>query len=152
MQLNSLTITHVRAFEQAELVFQPRINLVVGINGVGKSTVLDTLRFLLAQCLPKITAARNSKLAFDPADDTFNDFIAVQDHGEGNLPGYQWASPNHTNELVPLWAIGAGAERFAEFTRTDLKARDLWGEAYGWTGQYVDNTAVFEVMNASLNR
>ncbi|MEM6412578.1 MAG: alkaline phosphatase [Pseudomonadota bacterium] len=89
---------------------------------------------------------------FDPADDTFNDFIAVQDHGEGNLPGYQWASPNHTNELVPLWAIGAGAERFAEFTRTDLKARDLWGEAYGWTGQYVDNTAVFEVMNASLNR
>ncbi|MEM9669724.1 MAG: alkaline phosphatase [Pseudomonadota bacterium] len=89
---------------------------------------------------------------FDPAEDEFNDFLAVQDRGEGNIPGYQWASPNHTNELVPLWAIGAGAGRFAEFTRSDLKAGKLWGEAYGWNGQYVDNTAVFDVMNALINQ
>lgn len=68
MQLKRLILTHVRAFEQAELAFQPGMNLVVGINGVGKSTVLDTLRFLLAQCLPKITAARNSKLTFESSD------------------------------------------------------------------------------------
>ncbi len=87
---------------------------------------------------------------FDPTEDVFNDYLAVQDRGAGTMPGYQWASPNHTNELVPLWAIGAGAERFAEFTRTDLKAGKLWGEAYGWTGDFVDNTAVFHVMNAAF--
>ncbi|WP_121967544.1 AAA family ATPase [Leptolyngbya sp. BC1307] len=68
MQLKRLILTHVRAFEQAELAFQPGVNLIVGVNGVGKSTILDTLRFLLAQCLPKITAARKSKLTFEPSD------------------------------------------------------------------------------------
>ncbi|MEO0883184.1 MAG: alkaline phosphatase [Pseudomonadota bacterium] len=109
-------------------------------NGVGDAVATDRSNEALA-------AAR-----FDPAEDVFNDFLAVQDRGAGNMPGYQWASPNHTNELVPLWAMGAGAERFAEFTRTDIKAGKLWGEAYGWTGDYVDNTAVFEVMNAVLER
>ena len=92
-----------------------------------------------------LTAAR-----FDPSEDVFNAFVAVQDRGAGNLPGYQWASRNHTNELVPLWAIGAGAERFAEFARTDLEAEKLWGEPYDWNGDYVDNTAVFHVMDAAL--
>ena len=87
---------------------------------------------------------------FDPVEDQFNEFLAVQDRGVGNVPGYQWASSNHTNDLAPLWAIGAGAERFAEFTRTDLEAEKLWGEPYGWNGDFVDNTAVFHVMDAAL--
>ncbi len=87
---------------------------------------------------------------FDPREDTFNAFLAVQDRGAGVMPGYQWASPNHTNELVPLWAIGHGAERFAQFARTDLTAAELWGEPYGWDGAFVDNTAVFHVMNEVL--
>ena len=84
---------------------------------------------------------------FHPDDDEFNEFLAVQDRGAGNMPGYQFASGNHTNELVPLWAIGAGSELFAEFTRTDLKAGELWGEPYNWDGNFVENTAVFHVMN-----
>ncbi|MCG7561632.1 alkaline phosphatase [Pseudoalteromonas sp. McH1-42] len=89
---------------------------------------------------------------FHPEEDTFNAFLAVQNRGKGNIPGYQWASRNHTNELVPLWAIGAGSQRFNEFTRTDLKAAELWGEHYKWDGNYVDNTVVFEVMEAALLR
>ncbi|MEM0986240.1 MAG: alkaline phosphatase [Pseudomonadota bacterium] len=89
---------------------------------------------------------------FNPETDTFNDFLAVQDKGAGNIPGYQFSSGNHTNDLVPLWAIGAGSEHFAEFTRTDIKAGALWGEPYGWTGDYVDNTAVFHVMEAALTQ
>jgi alkaline phosphatase len=87
---------------------------------------------------------------YDPAKDTFNEFLAVQDRGKGNMPGYQFASPNHTNELVPLWALGAGSEMFAEFTRTDTRARDLWGAPYGWSGNYVENTRVFTVTEAAL--
>ncbi|MFP4359458.1 MAG: alkaline phosphatase [Alphaproteobacteria bacterium] len=84
---------------------------------------------------------------FDPREDRFVQFNAVQNLGAGRLPGYQWASGNHTNELVPLWALGAGAEAFHQFTRTDQKAAELWGEPYGWDGAFVDNTAVFHVMN-----
>ncbi|MEL7301980.1 MAG: alkaline phosphatase [Pseudomonadota bacterium] len=87
---------------------------------------------------------------FDPAEDTFNEFLAVQDRGAGNMPGYQFASRNHTNELVPLWALGAGSELFAGFTRTDIEAAELWGTQYDWNGDYVDNTAVFHVMNEAM--
>jgi alkaline phosphatase len=87
---------------------------------------------------------------FHPAEDTFEEFLAVQDRGPGRIPGHQWASGNHTNELVPLWAIGPGSELFAQFARTDLGAADLWGAPYGWDGSIVDNTAVFSVMNEAF--
>ncbi len=87
---------------------------------------------------------------YDPAEDVFNGFFAVQDRGEGNMPGYQFASRNHTNELVPMWVMGPGADGFEQFTRTDLRAGQLWGEQYGWDGTYVDNTAMFFVMNEAL--
>ncbi len=87
---------------------------------------------------------------FDPAEDTFNEFLAVQDRGAGTMPGYQFASRNHTNELVPLWAMGPGAEKFAQFANTDLTAAQLWGEPYGWDGSFIDNTAVFHVMDEVL--
>ncbi|MEM7779547.1 MAG: alkaline phosphatase [Pseudomonadota bacterium] len=87
---------------------------------------------------------------FDPAVDTFNQFLAVQDRGKGVIPGYQFASGNHTNELVPLWALGKGSELFAQFTRRDVRAAQLWGAPYGWNGDFVDNTSVFAVMETAL--
>lgn len=108
-------------------------------NGDGKPVATD-------RSDEAIEAAR-----FDPAEDTFQEFRAVQDRGAGRLPGYQWASGNHTNELVPLWAVGSGADQFSHFTRTDLKAAELWGEQYGWNGDYVDNTTVFRVMREALS-
>ena len=87
---------------------------------------------------------------FDPAEDEFIEFLPVQDRGEGELPGHQFASGNHTNELVPLWAIGAGAEMFEEFDRTDLEAAELWGDQYDWDGAYIDNSALFEVMSRAF--
>lgn len=41
MQLKRLTLSQVRAFEEAEFDFHPNLNLLVGINGAGKSTVLE---------------------------------------------------------------------------------------------------------------
>lgn len=87
---------------------------------------------------------------YDPSEDVFNGFLAVQDRGSGTMPGYQFATGNHSNELVPLWALGPGTEQFAQFTRTDLKAAELWGEPYGWDGRFVDNTSVFHVMEQAL--
>jgi predicted ATP-binding protein involved in virulence len=68
MELKRLTLTHVRAFEQAEFVFRPGLNLLVGINGVGKSTVLDALRIMLSQDMLKLTVARGRPLGFSVDD------------------------------------------------------------------------------------
>lgn len=68
MQVARLVLTQVRAFEQAEFTFQPGMNLIVGINGVGKSTALDAIRFMLAQVLPRFTAARAAALDFSEDD------------------------------------------------------------------------------------
>ncbi len=104
---------------------------------------------------PAVAANRSDEAIetarFHPAEDVFHEYLPVQDRGAGTIPGHQWSSGNHTNELVPLWALGAGAERFAEFIRTDLKAAELWGAPYGWTGHFVDNTSVFHVMTDAVS-
>ncbi len=58
MKINHLTITNLRAVQQANFDFLPGMNLLVGVNGVGKSTVLDAIRNALSQILPEITGAR----------------------------------------------------------------------------------------------
>jgi predicted ATP-binding protein involved in virulence len=70
MLLKTLTLTNVRAFSHAEFTFRPGMNLIVGINGVGKSTVLDTLRILLSQSLFKISPSRTKPLKLEISDIT----------------------------------------------------------------------------------
>jgi hypothetical protein len=43
MRVTSLKLTNIRAIEAAEFRFQPGFNLIVGVNGVGKTTVLEAL-------------------------------------------------------------------------------------------------------------
>ena len=71
MQIKRLSLTQFRVFEQATFTFRPGINLLVGINGVGKSSVLDALRVLLSQAIPKFTASRSRPDSFD------TDYITV---------------------------------------------------------------------------
>lgn len=68
MQLTSLRLSQTRGIEQAELSFTPGMNLLVGINGVGKTTVLDTLRILLSRVLPWFTISKQRPLSFDLDD------------------------------------------------------------------------------------
>lgn len=50
MQVTRLKLKNVRAIQEMEFHFRPDFNLVVGVNGVGKTTVLDAL----AACLSGI--------------------------------------------------------------------------------------------------
>ncbi len=47
MRVKSLQLANVRGIEAAEFRFRPGFNLIVGENGIGKTTVLDALRFCL---------------------------------------------------------------------------------------------------------
>lgn len=49
MIIKKLEVAGLRAFKQAEFEFQPGMNLLVGVNGVGKTTVLDALRICLSR-------------------------------------------------------------------------------------------------------
>jgi hypothetical protein len=55
MRVTSLKVTNLRAIDTAEFGFQPGFNLIVGVNGVGKTSVLDAL----GVCLSAITRHAN---------------------------------------------------------------------------------------------
>ena len=64
MIVSSLKLTNLRAIETAEFHFRPGFNLIVGVNGVGKSTVLDALRICISRVLPSTTASRAKAMSF----------------------------------------------------------------------------------------
>ena len=55
MIVTRLKVTNLRAIETAEFGFHPGINLIVGVNGVGKTSVLDAL----GVCLPAVVKQAN---------------------------------------------------------------------------------------------
>ena len=68
MRITSLKLANLRAIETAEFRFQPGFNLIVGVNGVGKSTVLDALRICMSRILPSVTESRAKAMAFAITD------------------------------------------------------------------------------------
>jgi DNA replication and repair protein RecF len=50
LHIQSLKLTHFKSYAEGQFVFSPRINCLVGFNGVGKTNVLDAIHFL---CLTK---------------------------------------------------------------------------------------------------
>jgi alkaline phosphatase len=95
-----------------------------------------------------VTTDHGNGLLLGP-DATEEAFQPVQNNGRGELPGVSWHTGNHTNELVPIWAEGKGAELLAEAaTKVDP---GLANYAYAGMGQhYLDNTNVFDAMAAAM--
>ncbi|WP_407535113.1 AAA family ATPase [Elizabethkingia miricola] len=72
MRINTLELTNVRGFTHAKLDFQPGFNLIVGINGVGKTTVLETLRVSLTHILKEIKSPIITSESFKKSDININ--------------------------------------------------------------------------------
>jgi predicted ATP-binding protein involved in virulence len=68
MKINRLNVAGLRGFDQAPFDFDPHFTLLVGVNGVGKSSVLEALRVSLSRVLPKFTDSRAASLAFSAED------------------------------------------------------------------------------------
>ena len=67
MIVETLRIANLRAIEDAEFSFRPGFNLVVGINGVGKTSILDALGSCLSAILKRTNGLRlrNKVLSID---------------------------------------------------------------------------------------
>lgn len=68
MIVTELQLSHVRAMQNAEFKFRDGFNLVVGVNGVGKTTVLDALRVCLSRVLRTAAQLPSRSMAFEPGD------------------------------------------------------------------------------------
>jgi predicted ATP-binding protein involved in virulence len=68
MLISKVTLTNFRAYTQAEFEFKQGLNLLVGINGVGKTSVLDALRVCLSVIYPNITETKHRKESFRESD------------------------------------------------------------------------------------
>jgi alkaline phosphatase len=63
-------------------------------------------------------------------------FDPLRDEGERRMPGHQWLHDGHSNALVPLFAKGAGAERFLDVIAGNDPVH----------GPYVEQTRIFDVI------
>ncbi len=101
-----------------------------------------------------ITADHETGKMWGPNNDGDSEYYEhVIDNGVGNIPGVVYYFQDHTNELVPLWAKGAGSERFeALIDGVDVQAHAFWGNDFAgeWDGSYIDNTDVFDVMEKAF--
>jgi len=77
-----------------------------------------------------------------------NPYDLPKNNGQGIIPATKYFHGGHTNVLVPLYAKGKGSELFEKLIDgIDPVAAKKWN----FSGKYVDNTDVFEVMKAALD-
>lgn len=72
MIIKKLEVSGLRAFKQASFEFKPGMNLLVGVNGVGKTSVLDALRICLSKILKETSSTKSPAQGFEIDDIKYN--------------------------------------------------------------------------------
>ena len=104
MRVARLKLANVRAIEAAEFPFCPGFNLVVGVNGVGKTTVLDALAVCLSDVIRRTNRLRGGAVRFDLADMRMSaDALDVECEieGGGDDTRYGYALHKTRESVVP---------------------------------------------------
>ena len=68
MIVTRLKVANLRAIGAAEFRFQPGVNLIVGVNGVGKTSLLDALGVCLSAVVKQANPLRGRVEAFSTDD------------------------------------------------------------------------------------
>jgi len=92
-----------------------------------------------------IVTGDHDHLLLGPDSDTVP-FQNLVDKGAGRLPGYKWQHTGHSNQLVPLYARGLGADRFLACAKRRDSFTDREGRVFG-RGAYLDQTDIFTVIS-----
>ncbi len=93
-----------------------------------------------------IVTGDHDHLLLGPDFDTVP-FQDIQDRGAGKVPGYKWQHTGHSNQLIPLYARGQGANLFPTCANQRDSFTDNSGRTFG-RGAYLDQTEIFAVMSA----
>ena len=74
-------------------------------------------------------------------------FQDIVDNGPGNLPGYRWFGPSHSNNLVPLFTYGAGSAGILPLADQLDTYVDVQGRSFG-RGVYTDQAELGQYLLA----
>ncbi|MDB6095544.1 MAG: hypothetical protein JWM32_3106 [Verrucomicrobia bacterium] len=133
MKIKTLSATNLRALKNAELKFNPRMTLLVGVNGLGKTTILDAIRIVLAQVLPHVNGVRGDHLAFSVSDirisnkkETGSDALSVELNCV--VPGakmkYTWHKPRTDHAVIAAGSVRNPIREKPEQQRLEATAID----------------------------
>ena len=70
MIAEQLNLANFRGFEQIDLKFESDVNVIAGVNGMGKSGILQALASLLSRALPALTPSTARAVSFTDDDIT----------------------------------------------------------------------------------
>lgn len=62
MKLKSLGLTNFRGFDRLDIDFDDKMTVIAGVNGVGKSTILQAIAIAYSHTLPEFTVSREQPL------------------------------------------------------------------------------------------
>lgn len=82
-------------------------------------------------------------------DSNKNIYSEIVNQGAGALPLVRWYSDNHTRELVPVYAHGAGAKEFLAIAKTENNLGKYY-QVKPESQFYIDNTDIFRVAAKSM--
>ncbi len=91
MKVTRLNLQNFRPFRELELHLHPRLNVLVGVNGVGKSAILDAIAILLVR-LQDVDTARFASKDYISEDDIYlgqhNSLVEIDVSRSSNT--YSW--------------------------------------------------------------
>ena len=92
-----------------------------------------------------IVTGDHDHLLLGPESDTIP-YQPLADRGAGHVPGYKWQHTGHSNQILPLYARGPGANLFATCSNRRDAFTDRGGRTFG-RGPYIDQTEIFAVIS-----
>ena len=122
MRIKHLSLANFRGFEQIELKFEDDVTVIAGVNGVGKSAILQAIAILLSHTLREITPSRAKQLLL--ADDDIRES--------------QHAALASANFLTNGQGIDASFQRTRPDTETEQRARQRLEELKSGQSEAVD--------------
>lgn len=82
---------------------------------------------------------------------TKGEYGAVGNNGKGIMPTMTYNVGGHSNQLVPFFSKGAGADAFQTFAdQNDPTIAKYFGAAFGINGDYLDNTEISAAIRTML--
>lgn len=68
MLVRKIQLANYRALSTWEQEFDTQFNVIIGVNGIGKTSILEALAILLSRVLPRVTPAKGGYRRFAPDD------------------------------------------------------------------------------------
>ncbi|CAN0653668.1 putative ATP-dependent endonuclease of the OLD family [Nitratireductor aquimarinus] len=128
MKIKRLSLDNVRAFNEADFEFNPGFNLIIGINGAGKSTALDAIRFCGSHLLSAVQKMPFRPFGFDVDDIHGNAPVAeaalyldFSDQADGFVRLREWRTQFATDNMENVEQL---RRRILETTRPRDRLRN----------------------------